>query len=116
MSKLPWEQPGQKKEHDSSSDTSTPAAGAPPFAAGAPIPDLFQKAFSETVIQETSISPLPQENTSYQPPSNITPPLFSMEMPDLNSLQSNQKPSKDPVSPFILGGNKEALPPFLSQA
>jgi archaellum component FlaD/FlaE len=116
MSKLPWEQPGQKKEQDSSSDTSTPAAGAPPFAAGAPIPDLFQKAFSETVIQETSISPLPQENTPYQPPSNITPPLFSMEMPDLNSLQSNQKPSNDPLSPFIPGGNKESLPPFLSQA
>jgi len=112
MSKLPWEQPGQKKDQEP--NTNTPA-GAPPFAAGAPIPDLFQKAFSGEVIQETSISPLPQENNSSQPPSNMVPPLFSMEMPDLNSLQSNQKPPSNLNPSFVIGGKQESLPSFLSQ-
>ncbi|WP_321419148.1 FlaD/FlaE family flagellar protein [uncultured Methanomethylovorans sp.] len=112
MSKLPWEQPGQKKGQEP--NTNTPA-GAPPFAAGAPIPDLFQKAFSGEVIQETSISPLPQENNSSQPPSNMAPPLFSMEMPDLNSLQSNHKPLTNLNPSSVIGGKQESLPSFLSQ-
>ncbi|WP_370574388.1 FlaD/FlaE family flagellar protein [Methanomethylovorans sp.] len=113
MSKFPWEQTGQKKEVEPNGNTNA-APGTPPFAAGAPIPDLFQKAFSEAVIQETNIVPLTHEQNSSVSPSAVSSPLFSMEMPDLNSLQSDQKTPNNHIPSFIMDGKKESLPPFLS--
>lgn len=114
MSKFPWEQADQKKGAEPNNSPNT-APGAPPFTAGAPISDLFQKAFSGAVIQETGISPLPPENNSSLPPSAGVPPLFSMEMPDFTSLQSDQKTPGTQVPPFIMNAKQESTPPFLSQ-
>lgn len=108
MSKFPWEQTDQKKGAEPNHGPNT-APDAPPFAASAPIPDLFQKAFSGTVIQETGISTLPPENNS------SLPPLFSMEMPDLPPLQSDQKTPGAQVPPFIIDRKQELTPHFLSQ-
>jgi archaellum component FlaD/FlaE len=114
MSKFPWEQADQKKGAEPNDGPNT-APGTPPFAAGAPISDLFQKAFSGAVIQETGISPLPPENNSSLPPSAGVPPLFSMEMPDFTSLQSDQKTPGTQVPPFIMNAKQESTPPFLFQ-
>ncbi|MCC7575360.1 MAG: hypothetical protein KK926_00820 [Methanomethylovorans sp.] len=112
MSKFPWEQAGQKKEGGTDGDVNA-APGIPPFAADVPNLDLFQKAFSDNEIQETSIAS-PEKSLSFEP-SAVSSPLFSMEMPDLSSLQSKQEIPGDTTPPFILDGKEGALPPFLSK-
>lgn len=112
MSTFPWEQTGKKKEDESEGATNA-APGTPPFAAGAPISDLFQKAFSEPVIQETSIVS-PEKSLPYEL-SAVSSPLFSMEMPDLSSLGSEQEVPGGPTPPFIFNGKEGSLPLFLSK-
>ncbi|HML25127.1 MAG TPA: FlaD/FlaE family flagellar protein [Methanomethylovorans sp.] len=112
MSKFPWETAGQKKEGEQNA-VANAAPGSPPFAPGAQIPDIFQKAFSESVMQETSIAA--PEKSSSKSSSEVSSPLFSMEIPDLSSLQSGQKATSDPIPPFLKDGGRGSLPTFLSQ-
>jgi len=112
MSTFPWEQTGKKKEEEPDGATNA-APGTPPFAAGAPISDLFQKAFSEPVIQETSIA-FPEKSLPSKL-SVVSYPLFSMEIPDLSSLGSKQEVPGGPTPPFIFNGKEGSLPIFLSK-
>ncbi|WP_298684239.1 FlaD/FlaE family flagellar protein [uncultured Methanomethylovorans sp.] len=112
MSKFPWETAGQKKEGEQNAAANA-APGSPPFAPGAQVPDIFQKAFSGSVMQETSIAA--PEKSSSKSSSEVPPPLFSMGIPDLSSLQSGQQTTNAPIPPFLKDGGQGSLPPFLSQ-
>ncbi len=109
MSKFPWEQTNQKKEAETDIAGNTVPCILP-FADGAPIPDLLQKAFSEIPLQETSI-PSSEHNFSDQP-SAASFPLFSMEIPDISSLDAKKEMPRDATPPFKLEETEGALPSF----
>ncbi|WP_367344527.1 FlaD/FlaE family flagellar protein [Methanomethylovorans sp.] len=112
MSKFPWETADQKKEEEQDTDADT-VSGPPPFAPGAQVPDLFQKAFSDSAIQEEDIDV--SEKSSSSSLSEPSAPLFSMELPDISSLQPDQELASVSTTPFTKDMGQGPLTPLLSQ-
>lgn len=114
MSKFPWEQSGSKKVEDPHTTINT-GQDVPPFAAEVSVPDILQKAFSEGLIQETTVSHLSSETPPSKPPSFESFPPISEGVLDLNSLQSDKNSSSLPIKPLTINEKNESLPPFLSE-